>query len=151
MRLKSAFEDFESSTLCAIAGLLGRFSYVGRLYVGEGNYRHWGLAKIHGEDQARRAIRSAHRMLLTSILRKPLASLLADLSESCAKTELTRTEFLSTLNCASPASSSPATGAHLKSTLNALVALVESQKSASLQGASRPRPPAQEPLPPAGT
>jgi hypothetical protein len=151
MRLKSAFEDFESSTLCAIAGVLGRFSYVGRLHVGKGNYRHWGLAKIHGEDQAQRAIRSSHRLLLTAILRKPLASLLADLSESCAKGELTRTELLASLNCPSPAPSSPATGAHLKSALNALVALVESQKSASPQGASQPQPPAQEPLPPAGT
>jgi hypothetical protein len=47
--------------------------------------------------------------------------------------------------------SARATGAHLKSAPNALVALVESQKSASPQGASQPQPPAQEPLPPAGT
>lgn len=151
MRLKSAFEDFETSTLCAVAGLLGRFSYVGRLHVGEGIYEHWGLGKIHGEDPARRAIRSSHRMLLTAILRKPLASLLADLAESCANSELTQTQFLLSLNQAQPEPISPATGAHLKSALNALVALVESQKSASPQGASQPRLPAQEPLPPAGT
>jgi hypothetical protein len=151
MRLKSAFEDFESSTLPAIAGLLGRFSYIGRLYVGEGVYEHWGLEKIHGEDQARRAIRSSHRVLLTAILRKPLASLLADLSLSCANSELTRTEFLTSLNVAPPTPISPAAGAHLRSALSALLALVESQRSASHQGASQPRQPAQEPLPPAGT
>lgn len=151
MRLKSAFEDFESSTLGAIAGLLGRFSYVGRLHLGDGSYGHWGLAKVHGEDPAQRAIRSSHRVLLTAILRKPLASLLKDLSESCMNSEVTEREFLSSLNYSRPKPISPAAGAHLRSVLNALLALVENQNSASHRGASQPRQPVQEPPPPAGT
>lgn len=139
MRLKSAFEDFESSTLAAVAGLLGRFSYVGKLHAGRGVYKHWGLAKIYGEDPAQRAMRSSHRVLLTAILRKPLGSLYKDLSESCTNGQQTQKEFLSSLTEARPKPISPAAGAHLKSVLSALWALVENQKSASRPGASQPR------------
>lgn len=138
MRLRSAFEDFESRTLAAVAGLLGRFSYVGTLHAGGGIYKHWGLTKIYGEDAAQRAICSSHRGLLTAILRKPLAWLLTDVSESCAKGE-PEEEFLTTLVDMQPKPASPAAKAHLKSVLNALLALVENRSNASHQDASQPR------------
>lgn len=139
MRLKSAFEDFESSTLGAVPGLLGRFSYVARLHVSDGIYEHWGLAKVYGDDPAQRAIGSSHRVLLTAVLRKPLAALLEDLSESCPSGKLSQKEFLWSLTHARPKPMSSATGAHLRSVLNALLALVENRNGASHQGASQPR------------
>ena len=63
MRLKSAIEDFEANTLEAVSGSLGRLSYVGSLHDGEGGYEHWGLAKVHGREAARRAIGHSHRAL----------------------------------------------------------------------------------------
>jgi hypothetical protein len=150
MRLKSALEDFEANTLSAVPGLLGRLSYVGRLQNGNGTYDHWGLARAHGDDAAQCAIRGCHRVLLTQVLKKPLAVLLKDVLASCS--DETEGEFLATLTPphSPPKLLSPAALAHLRSVLNALSALVESRNNANLRGASRPRQSVQGPRPPAG-
>ncbi len=148
MRLKSALEDFESNTHSAVPGLLSRLSYVGGLHDGKGT--HWGLAKVYGDEAARCAIRASHRVLLSEVLKKPLAVLLNEVLASCSNEHLTETEFLASLAHSSPKPLSPAELAHLRSVLSALSALVESRDNANPRGASQPRPPAQEPRPPAG-
>ncbi len=150
MRLKSALEDFEANTLGAVTGLLGRLSYVGGLHDGKGTYDHWGLARVYGADAAQSAIRASHRVLLSEVLKKPLAALLKDVPASCADEHLTESEFLAALAQFSPKPLSPAARAHLGSVLSALSALLESRNNANLRGASQPRQPAQEPRPPAG-
>jgi hypothetical protein len=151
MRLKSAREDFETNTLGAVPGLLGRLSYVGRLQDNKGKYEHWGLAKVYGNEAAQGAISASHRVLLSEVLKKPLASLLKDVSTLCSKEHVAEREFLAALAVASPKHPSPAARAHLESVLSALSALVESRNDASLRDASPPPPPVQEPRPPAGT
>lgn len=152
MRLQSALEDFEANTLGAVPGLLGRLSYVGRLHDGKGTYDHWGLARVYGDDAAQCAIRASHRVLLSEVLKKPLAVLLKDVLASCSNERLTEREFLASLMLTQspPKSVSPAALVHLRSVLSALLALVESRNNANLRGASQPRQPAQEPRPPAG-
>ena len=154
MRLKSAREDFEANSLGAVPGLLGRLSYVGGLHYGKGTgtgrYNHWGLAKVYGDDAAQSAIRASHRVLLSEVLKEPLAVLLNDLAASCANEHLTEREFLALLTHSAPKPLSPSALAHLRSVLNALSALVESRNDASLRGASQPQQPAQESRPPAG-
>jgi hypothetical protein len=145
MRLKSAVEDFEANTLRAVPGLLGKLSYVGRLRDGEGTgdgrYEHWGLAEVYGDDAAQRAIRTSHWVLLSEVLREPLAGLLKDVPVSCSNEDLTEGEFLVSLTRARsvPTRLSPAARAHLGSVLSALLALVESRDSANLPGALQPR------------
>jgi len=154
MRLKSAREDFEANTLGAVPGLLGRLSYVGGLHdgkgTGNGRYEHWGLTRVYGDDAAQSAIRASHRVLLSEVLKKPLAVLLNDVPASCANEHLTEKEFLASLTQSLPKPLSPAALAHLRSVLSALSALLESRNNASLRGASQPRQPAQESRPPAG-
>jgi hypothetical protein len=150
MRLKSALEDFEINTLGAVPGALGRLSYVGRLHDGNGTYDHWGLARVYGDDAAQCAIRASHRVLLSEVLKKPLAVLLNDVLTSCSSEHLTEREFLATLSHSLPKPLSRAALAHLRSVLSALSALVESRNNANLRGESQPRQPAQEPRPPAG-
>jgi len=154
MRLKSALEDFEANTLGAVPGLLGRLSYVGGLRdgkgTGTGRYEHWGLARVYGDDAAQSAIRASHRVLLSEVLKKPLALLLKDVPASSANEHLTASEFLAALAQSSPKPLSPAARAHLGSVLSALSALLESQNNANLRGASQPPQPVQEPQPPAG-
>ena len=128
MRLKSALEDFEANTLGAVPGLLGRLSYVGGLQDGKGTYEHWGLAKVYGNEAAQCAIRASHRVLLSEVLKKPLAVLLKDVPASCANEHLTEREFLASLTHCPPKPLSPAALAHLRSVLSALSALVESRE-----------------------
>lgn len=150
MRLKSALEDFEANTLGAVLGSLRRFSYVGRLHDGNGSYQHWGLAKIHGEDAAQRAMRTSHRSLLSEVLKKPLALLLKDVQMSCSNERQTEEGFLTSLSGSAPKPLSPSARAHLKSVQAALLALVENRNSANHPGASQPQQSVQEPQPPAG-
>ena len=150
MRLHSALEDFEANTLGVVPGLLGRLSYVGRLHDGKGTYDHWGLGKVYGDEAAQRALRASHRVLLSEVLKKPLAVLLKDALASCSNEYLTEREFLAALAQSPPMPLSPSARAHLRSVLSALSALVESRNDANLRGAEQPRQPVQEPRPPAG-
>jgi hypothetical protein len=137
MTLRSALEDFEANTLGAVPGLLGKLSYTSSLHDGSGAYRHWGLEKIHGADAAQRAIGSAHRMLLSRVLKAPLPVLLDDLQTSCAGEQRTETEFLFGLTerPSLPKPISPAAPGHLRSVLHALSALLENRRVASPRGA----------------
>lgn len=139
MRLKSAREDFETNTLGAIPGLLGRLAYVGKLQDGEGKYEHWGLTRVYGEDAAQTAISAAHRILVSEVLKKPLPVLLKDAAASSSNEHLTEEEFLATLEQSATKHLSRAVRAHLGSVMNSLSALVESQKDANLRGASQLR------------
>lgn len=150
MRLKSALEDFEKNTLGAVPGVLSRLAYVGKLHDGKGTYEHWGLVKVYGSDAAQGAIRTSHRVLLSEVLKKPLAVLLEDVKLACSNEHLTEREFLALLKHRPPQPLSPAALAHLRSVLNALLALVESRDDANPRGALQLRQPAQAPPPPAG-
>jgi len=123
---------------------------VGRLHHGDGTYGHWGLAKVYGREAAQGAIRASHRVLLSEVLKKPLAVLLKDVVASCSNDQVTEREFLASLAQSSPKLLSPAARAHLGSVLGALSALLESRNTANPQGASQPPQPAPESRPPAG-
>jgi hypothetical protein len=137
MRLRSALEDFESTTLGAVPGLLGKLSYTSSLHDGSGMYRHWGLETVYGADDAQRAISAAHRILLSRVLKTPLPVLLDDLKASCGDEQRTETEFLFSLSekRSLPKPLPPASPEHLRSVLHALSALLESRHAATLQGA----------------
>lgn len=139
MRLKSAREDFETNTLGAVPGLLGRLSYVGRLQDGKGKYEHWGLAKVYGDDAAQGAISAAHRILISEVLKKPLGELLKDVVTSCANEHPKEKESVVSLRQAPLRPLSAAARAHLKSVMNALSALVENRNDPNPRGASQPR------------
>jgi hypothetical protein len=83
MTLKSALQDVKETTLAAIAGLLGKLSYLGSLKRrGQGRYDHWGMESVHGPDSAERALKAAHVEVVAGVLRTPLKELLEDLEES---------------------------------------------------------------------
>src|ERR1035441_10175347 len=124
MRLKSAREDFETNTLGAVPGLLGRLSYVGRLQDGKGKYEHWGLAKVYGDDAAQGAISAAHRILISEVLKKPLGELLKDVVTSCANEHPKEKESVVSLRQAAPRPLCAAARGHLKSVMNTLSGLL---------------------------
>ncbi len=83
MTLKSALQDVKETTLAAIAGLLGKLSYLGSLKRrGHGRYDHWGMEAVHGADSSDRALKAAHAEVVAGVLRTPLKELVEDLEES---------------------------------------------------------------------
>jgi hypothetical protein len=160
--LKSALEDFEGTTLATVSGLLGRLHYLAGLHDGHGKYSHWGMSRVHGEEAARRAIRTSHAFVLAQVLRTPLSVLDEDLQRSASGGKITAHEFLESLKKLAPqALPSPqhtkmggaadrepdrslaASEKHFMAVLHALSALLANRATAIHPDASPPLPPAQ--------
>jgi hypothetical protein len=73
--LTSAFEDFSNTTLRIVSGTLGKLIYLAGLREADGEYKHWGLARRHGDKAANATIAAAHSDIFSQILRTPLPSL----------------------------------------------------------------------------
>lgn len=82
MTLKSALQDVKETTLSAISGLLAKLSYLASLRRGHGQYEHWGLQIVHGEESSERALKTAHAEVVARVLQTPLEVLVEDLEES---------------------------------------------------------------------
>ena len=130
MTLKSAFEDITGTTLKAISGILGRLEYVSELRASSGSYQHWGLARVHGEMAAQRALTEAHRSLVSQLLRTPLRNLLDDAEASSLAKGVTPSAYLENLHNRAPSLLPPnpaaASARHLNSVLHALSSLLAS-------------------------
>ena len=79
MKFLSASEDLEGKTLEAIRTLVQRLQYLASLRDEQGNYVHWGMARVHGETSAERAIAEAHAKVFIELLRSPLQDLAGQL------------------------------------------------------------------------
>jgi len=97
MSLKSALQDLKETTLTAVAGLLGKLSYLASLRRGHGRYEHWGMEFVYGQDSAERALKTAHNEVVTSILRTSLSNLEQDLKESSRGSGLGPREYAENL------------------------------------------------------
>jgi len=133
MPLLSALEDLQATTLKAIAGSLRRLEYLARLRQKDGTYTHWGLARVHGDLRARRALADAHRAQLSSILATPIRKLEKDVCASSEEAGLAPGAYLERLSSRTSQLLPPNPGAgstrHLNSVLHALSSLQKNQKS----------------------
>jgi len=135
MTLKSAFDDLTSTTLQAVSGLWARLEYVSGLRSEGGAYEHWGLAKVHGEQAAQKAMAEAHRATVARILKMPLRELSESVGESSSAQGLTPTDYLEKLynhkEMLLPVKPAGGSAAHLNSVLYALLTLERSRRGAS--------------------
>ena len=137
MKIRSALDDLHNTTVEALDGCLRRLEYFGQLRSSQSNskdgeYEHWGLARVYGELPAIRALSQTHRSLVSQILATPIRSLLDDIDTSSALAGVGAAEYMehlqsSKLNLLPP---SPGAGSarHLNSVLQALSALAKSRK-----------------------
>jgi hypothetical protein len=134
MTLNSALEDLRSTTLKAIAGRLRKLEYVAGLRDPEGNYMHWGLARVHGSLAAAKALEQEHRRLVAGILSTPIQRLLADLERSSHMAGVTPTQYITRLTHGFdllPRDPGEGSALHLNSVLHALSYLAESPPDAT--------------------
>jgi hypothetical protein len=137
MARHSAQQDLRDTSLKSVQGGLNKLQYLADLRDSEYSpYSHWGLARVHGEEAASRALADEHRRLLAAVLATPVEKLLQDVrkcSEVCGTTPELFVEKLCSRKISSllPPESNSATERHLSSVLNALSALVKSQADAT--------------------
>jgi hypothetical protein len=134
MRLNSALEDLTSTTLRAVAGMLGRLQYLSSLRSAGGRYLHWGLERLYGEQAAQEALTHAHHSVLAKILATPLRELLDDLEECSTQAGLTPRNYLKNLrNCSLdllPENPGSGSEQHFNSVLYALSNLQQGRRAA---------------------
>lgn len=98
MALFSAADDFSRRTLAALPGLLAKLRYVSGLRREDGQYAHWGLARVYGDHVARQAIERIHKELALQVLRTPLRELVQDAIQSAGNAETDVAEYVAQLN-----------------------------------------------------
>ena len=84
MTLFSINDDFAYTTLRAVPGLLGKLRYVAGLRGEDGQYAHWGLARVYGDPAAQRALAETHVSLFLQVLRAPLRDLAEEVRQLAA-------------------------------------------------------------------
>jgi hypothetical protein len=130
----SALEDLRATTLDAISGRLRKLEYLAGLRTAKGNYDHWGLARVHGQLAAKKALEQEHKMLVSTVLATPIRVLLEDLRQASQLERVTPAQYLARLK-RDPGLLPPNPGAgseeHLSSVLDALLSLLRHQPDAT--------------------
>jgi hypothetical protein len=133
MTFLSPFDDLVVNTLAAIPGWLAKLQYLSRLRGPQGEYAHWGLARLHGDAPAHRAALDAHQMIFSQILRTPLAALLEDAGQSSTSQHLSPGTYVETLSSEAlelaPHGIAAAAAAHFSSVLHALSSLAKAPRA----------------------
>jgi hypothetical protein len=155
MNLRSPSEDLEL-TLRAITGTLRKLEYLSGLRNRAGAYTHWGMAKVHGDIAANRALSLAHRSVVSAVLSMPLRELLEDARKGSQFAGMLPEVYLEILAARGSYLVPPDPGAgsqrHLNSVLRALSELARYQtEGANRPDASPPRLPGQSLPPPEGS
>ena len=134
MIFRSALEDLRSTTLYAVSGSLRKLEYLAALRTLDGNYYHWGLARVHGEVAARKALEQEHRQVVSLVLATPIQLLLEDVEQCCRTAKTSPLQYLARLR-SEPGLLPPNPGAgseeHLSSVLDALSSLVRHPRDAT--------------------
>lgn len=129
MTLSSAVEDLRSTTLKTIQGGLRKLEYLAGLRAGGGTYTHWGLARVHGELAASKALAEEHQLVTSHVLSMPIRNLLEDLEESSQQAGMPAAAYVERLSGqgTSLLPSQLCSGAelHLSSVLRALSCLLK--------------------------
>jgi hypothetical protein len=135
MTLFCALDDLVVRTLTAFPSVFAKLEYLSSLRVPQGGYAHWGLARVHGEMQATRAIAECHSNLISEVLRTPLHRLMEDAEAGCTAQEREASAYLDDLSTRTsslvPDDMGGGSTRHFSSVLHALSALARVQHSAS--------------------
>ncbi len=134
MTLHSALEDLRCTTLDAISGSLRKLEYLAGLRGARGTYDHWGLARVHGQLAAAKAIEQEHRSLISSVLATPIQLLLEDVEQSSQLEQITPAQYVARLKRETwllPSNPGPGSKEHFNSVLDALSSLTRNRLGAN--------------------
>jgi hypothetical protein len=89
MTFLSAYEDFVIRTLAGLGGAFEKLAYLRGLRNDAGDYRHWGLSRTFGHEQASAALAQAHTEIWLQVLRTPIPALFTESRKFAVGTRLT--------------------------------------------------------------
>ena len=135
MTLLCALDDLLLRTLAVFPSVFAKLEYLSSLRGPDGGYAHWGLARVHGEIRAQRAMIESHENLISEVLRTPLRRLMEDAEAGCAAQDRQPSAYLQELSTRTtsllPDDMGGGSTRHFSSVLHALSALARTQQSAT--------------------
>lgn len=123
--IRSAAEEAFRS-VSAVPGTLARLAYLAKLQTAPGVYRHWGLERDYGEEATHIAFRSAHLLIVETILQTDFSELLLEIRLNADDENVSTTEWLRRIleaPCLDPCKSGEQIYLHFKYVLAALQVL----------------------------
>ena len=127
--IQRAQENFKKRTLTAIPTLLERLAYVCSLQITDGQYRHWGLTRTFGAQQAQEAIRLTHEELASSVVQSPMREIYEEYRQAIGREDgpevLTAESFV--LNA--PPNDDALLSAHLRLVQDSVQALAHRERT----------------------
>lgn len=136
MTFFSAFEDFVSETLAALATSVGRLRYLANLRH-QGRYRHWGMERVYGADAAQQAMGRAHTAVALEILRLPVREVMRQVRLEAERESVAAGEYVEQLltqaEALQPQKLGGGSARHFTATLKTL-----SKLGKKAEGATRP-------------
>lgn len=140
MNLFSASEDLAERTLKHVDGTLRRLLYLVTLRDLDGNYHHWGMARVFGDEASVRAAQEAHKEVIHEVLRKSLRELWEELETTGELVGRAPNSEIEELRAQGrrvvPPGCSEAAESHLNSVLHALSELARTPSGASTRPAA---------------
>jgi hypothetical protein len=118
-----ATDDFKKRTLSALPTLLEKLAYICSLQTQDGEYAHWGMSRLFGQQSACEAIESAHSETAIALISIPIQKIydqFLSAVERPGSAELLKPEsfFLN-----SPANDDELLSAHLRLIQNSVASL----------------------------
>ncbi len=127
--LLDAKDDFKTRTLSTMPTLLEKLAYICSLQIEVGNYRHWGMSRVFGQESASQAIQSAHSEAACTLISVPLKDIYDQFLEAVERPQSSELVNPESLALKSPTSDDELLSAHLKLIQDSIASLALEQES----------------------
>ncbi|MCU1309534.1 MAG: hypothetical protein JWO20_659 [Candidatus Angelobacter sp.] len=97
MDVVESLDNFVKRTLAVVPGIWHKLAYLAALRKDSGEYEHWGLSKRYGKEATRSALGAAHSEVFVDVLRKPVATLMEEVTENAVEQNLPEEEYVEEL------------------------------------------------------
>jgi hypothetical protein len=124
-----ASEDFKQRSLGALPTLLEKLAYICSLQTVEGEYRHWGLARTHGDRPAQRAIMTAHVETAAELVQSPIREIYREYQEALRRPEAPQVFQAESLVLNAPLSDDGLLSSHLRLLQDSVQALARQERT----------------------
>jgi hypothetical protein len=99
MQSRTAQSDLFERTLSRIASAVGRIAYFTDLKE-TGEYRHWGLERLHGKAETEAALSTAHTNCMLDLLRRRFPEQISDAVDEARRLDVRAEDLLKRLHAA---------------------------------------------------
>jgi hypothetical protein len=125
-----AKNDFKKRTLSALPTLLEKLAYICSLQTEGGDYAHWGMSRVFGQESACQAIQSAHSEMACALISVPLATIYDQFLAAVERPQSSQLLNPESLVLKSPANDDELLSAHLRLIQNSVACLALQEEAA---------------------